>query len=230
MRLSTIADLRKTGRSLERDRTFLALMIVVCPFPHQWVKIHQMLEASWAEAGGRGEPPPAPLILSGWVYSNDFDKLVRWKETVQWAASRGLQSLIDQHLHVSSLYVVDVLSEYEVGPGGGPMYLSWNASSRVPPTDRVLAISMKRLSSEWESIAGHELAAATRPVAFTGRKKRRLLVEASAAQDPPWGTWQKLSVGPERRAFTRFRASINDAIAPHSIDHISFIEIFMGVA
>src|SRR5208337_1649632 len=83
---------------------------------------------------------------------------------------------------------------------------------------------MDTLLSHWSEIVGNELASITRPLVFTGRKARRLLVLADSAITPPWGGWSHLSIQEsERRTFTRFRAAINKAIAPHEVDHIDFI-------
>jgi hypothetical protein len=61
------------------------------------------------------------------------------------------------------------------------------------------------------------------PLAFAGKKARRLLVYADANVRPPWGGWCYLShLQSERLTFTRFRAAINKAIAPHEIDHVHF--------
>ena len=33
--------------------------------------------------------PPKPLILTGWAYSNDVEKMPRWEQTVAWATDNG---------------------------------------------------------------------------------------------------------------------------------------------
>lgn len=38
--------------------------------------------------------PPKPLILAGWAYSNDVEKMQRWEETVAWAAINGCTNLV----------------------------------------------------------------------------------------------------------------------------------------
>jgi len=49
------------------------------------------------------------------------------------------------------------------------------------------------------------------------------LVFGEGAATPPWGAWSSLPVNEEtRRKFTRFRAAINAAIAPHEVDHVDF--------
>lgn len=39
-------------------------------------------------------PPPIPLILAGWNFSNDYEKKSRWKETVNWANGHDCADLI----------------------------------------------------------------------------------------------------------------------------------------
>jgi hypothetical protein len=64
----------------------------------------------------------------------------------------------------------------------------------------------------------------TRPVAFTGKKARRLLVQAEGEAIPPWGGWfDRSTEEAKRRTFTRFRSAVNKAIAPHEVDHIDFV-------
>ena len=38
--------------------------------------------------------PPVPLILAGWAYSNDVEKMQRWEETVAWARDNGCPEII----------------------------------------------------------------------------------------------------------------------------------------
>ena len=66
----------------------------VCPRPDVWHKIHTALKGAWTEMGSRGSPPPIPLILAGWAYSEDSDKKKRWAQTVEWARHQGLERLI----------------------------------------------------------------------------------------------------------------------------------------
>lgn len=166
--------------------------------------------------------PPIPLILAGWVYSNDDEKKERWEATVLWANRNGCSDVVDipdRDFH----WVVEPTS-YAVGPMGGPMYRPWDFESKERPLPDRLSEHLKTLTTRWHDIVGSELACVTRPLEFSGAKRRRLLVEADATARPPWGSWAHLSaMESERRAFTRFRAVINRAIAPHEVDHIDFI-------
>jgi len=165
--------------------------------------------------------PPTPLILAGWAYSNDIEKMRRWDETVTWATSNGCADLVA--VPDTDFYCVNEPTSYSVGPLGGPMYRPWDFEAKERPGRERLTEYLARLTSRWKDIAGPELARATRPLAFSGAKARRLLVQADPTVSPPWGSWSRLSaVESERRLFTRFRAAINRAIAPHEVDHIDF--------
>jgi len=76
--------------------------------------------------------PPIPLILSGWVYSNDVEKMERWKETVTWAKNNGCADLIE--IPAGEFYYVDEPSSYTVGPLGGPMYHPWDFEEKKTTT------------------------------------------------------------------------------------------------
>jgi len=83
---------------------------------------------------------------------------------------------------------------------------------------------MEILIAQWSEITGEKLSKITFPIAFTGNKARRLLINADAASKPPWGGWDHFShTETEQRTFTRFRSSVNKAISPHEVDHIDFI-------
>ena len=108
---------------------------------------------------------------------------------------------------------------FTVGPLGGPMYRAWEFEAKSRPSPEQIVEFMNILHSQWSKIVGDEIGTLTRPLAFTGEKARRLLVFANAASNPPWGGWSYLSTQEsERQTFTRFRAAINKAIAPHEVD------------
>ena len=169
----------------------------------------------------RLSPRVVPLILAGWGYSNDIEKIRRWEETVAWASYNGCADLVE--VSSEDFYYVDEPTSYAVGPMGGPMYRPWDYEEKERPLPDQIAEHLQTLISHWEDIVGPDLARVSSPVAFTGAKARRLLVQVDGAVRPPWGSWQALSqVEADRRTFTEFRASINAAIAPHEVDHIDF--------
>jgi len=195
----------------------------ICPNPMQW---HEAIECltSYAQRNScTPASPPKPLILAGWAYSNDIQKMQRWEETVDWAEKNGCSNLVSG-IPDQDFYFVENPTSYTVGPMGGPMYRAWDFNSKDRPSYKVLQKGMGILITQWSEIAGEELSRITIPLAFTGNKARRLLIKADAASKPPWGGWDYLShADAERRIFTRFRSSINDAISPHEVDHIDFI-------
>ena len=194
----------------------------ICPNPMPWHEAFERL-TKFAQLHPCAPPsPPKPLILAGWAYSNDVEKVQRWEETVDWAVKNKCTNLVSG-IPDSDFYFVEKPTSYMVGPMGGPMYRPWDFEAKSCPPIEQIAQLMDTLLSRWPEIVGNELASVTRPLAFTGEKARRLLVLANAAVTPPWGGWSHLSAQElERRTFTHFRAAINKAIAPHVVDHIDF--------
>src|SRR3990172_3370380 len=119
-------------------------MEFVCPLPPLWNKIYRRVRSAWLKGGSQGSPPPVPLILNGWVYSNDLDKKRRWESTVEWARERGLENLIPE-IEQSQSYMVTELTAYEVGPMGGPMYLEWDYSPKPTPSAAEIESALRSL-------------------------------------------------------------------------------------
>lgn len=72
-----------------------------CPLPDRWNEIYKNLCAAYEIMMGKKLPayvadiwnaggPPTPLILNGWVFSDDADKRERWRETLRWAEKYDL--------------------------------------------------------------------------------------------------------------------------------------------
>jgi len=194
----------------------------ICPNPMPWHEAFERLTNYAQSHPCRPLSPPKPLILAGWAYSNDVEKMQRWKETVDWAMINGCSNLVTD-IADRDFYFVEEPTSYMVGPMGGPMYREWDFDTKSRPSSEQIAQSMENLLSHWSEIVGKEIANITRPLAFTGSKVRRLLVFADASATPPWGGWSYLSKNEaKRRTFTELRAEINRAIAPHEVDHIDF--------
>ena len=197
-------------------------MIFVCPLPSLWNEVYQRLHSAWLKGGSKGPAPPVPLILSGWAYSNDLDKKKRWESTVRWARERGFEDIIPE-IEEGQSHMVSELSTYEIGPMGGPMYLEWDSSPKTTPSMEETKLALHLLTTNWKEIAGLELASHTKPLRFTGKKRRRLLVLADPEYVPPWGSWNTLKTGEEHRSFTRLRNRVNEIIYPMKVDHIDFV-------
>lgn len=166
--------------------------------------------------------PPTPLILAGWSYSNDVQKAERWRGAVAGALSNDCGHLVTD-IPASEFHMVEIPTEYAVGPFGGPMFRAWAFGKKRPPESEQLRRYLNDLRLRWLEISGDEIGSTTRPLAFTGRTARRLLVRFDEAAKAPWDEWGRLSpIKTERYVFTLLRRAVNAAIAPHEVDHIDF--------
>jgi hypothetical protein len=194
----------------------------ICPNPIPWSRAFERLTEYSRLHQCIPPSPPTPLILAGWAYSNDVEKLRRSEETVAWGVTNGCAELVAGIPDQEFLFV-DAPTDYAVGPLGGPMYRAWDLEKKERPRSQQLAQRLETLRRDWSQIAGQELAKFMRPLNFAGEKARRLVVFADRVGKPPWGEWSHLSANEaDRRSFTRLRAAINQAIAPHEVDHIDF--------
>lgn len=195
---------------------------MVCPVPTVWMELHKRL-CQAAKVSPNVPQPPTPLILNGWVYTNDAEKKARWDETLQWATQYGFRTIIGD-LQDEEVYTVEELTRYEIGPLGGPMHLPWNFAPKplLSADDRERALRI--LQENWMTIVGRELGVTTKPIKISGAKGRRLIVAVRTSGLPPWGSWTALAFDDRRRSFTVFRAAINRAISPAEVDHIDFIQ------
>lgn len=95
----------------------------ICPNPRRWNEIFKDLCATYEIKTGMKLPsnvvgiresggPPTPLILNGWVFSNDNDKRLRWRETLRWAEKQSL-------LHLTKVEIEDRVYHAGHTRGGG---------------------------------------------------------------------------------------------------------------
>lgn len=199
--------------------------IKVCPLPMVWNEIYKNLLQAWEVLVVKDPSipkPPVPLILNGWVFTNDVDKKWRWEETKSWAAQYGISWIIPD-LKPEDWYSVDKLDDSRGDPYGY-FRASWNTTSKPKPSKKEIRDLFETIEHSWEEIVSEYFSEITRPLDFTGSKYRRLLIVADRNVNPPWGSWQSLSkIESERRTFTDFRKRINAAIQPHEVDHIDFV-------
>jgi hypothetical protein len=204
--------------------------ITVCPKPPAWARVFEQLVQFAQTRNCVPATPPSPLILSGWWYSSDLDKMERWSQTVDWSKRNQCHHIVN----VTDDDYYKVL-EADEDPARGPSYLPFCFERKTRPRDSALLQYIAKLSSEWTQIVGEELGHMTKPLHFTGKKGRRLVISADATKIPPWGTWYERTSSwykiyrtdqdeHERRTFTKFRRAINNAIAPHAVDIIYFEE------
>jgi hypothetical protein len=195
----------------------------ICPNPSRWNDVFKQLVRYADTHPCSPSQPPTPLILGGWVGSNDVEKKRRWSETVDWASANGCRSIVEQ-VSDQDFYKTENPTSYSIGPMGGPCYRPWDFEPKTRPLEEELAKHLAYLTTHWSDIAGSGLSTVTRPMAFTGKKARRLLVQADDGASPPWGGWShRSSEEAKRRTFTHFRSAVNKAISPHEVDHVEFI-------
>jgi hypothetical protein len=73
----------------------------ICPTASVWNSVYKTMVKNAEE---NGLPmPPIPLILAGWVFSNDREKKQRWVDTVTYATKHGCTHLYE-HLSDASFY------------------------------------------------------------------------------------------------------------------------------
>jgi hypothetical protein len=200
-------------------------MVRICPKADYWNRVYtRLLNFAQLYPCTPAEPPVA-LVLGGWIYTNDMEKKERWEETIAWSNENGCGHLISK-IPEDGYYEVIGATDYTIGPLGGPMYQEWDFEAKQCPDPKKLKEYLDILLSQWPVIAGEQLGHASKPLGFSGKKARRLVVWADSSASPPWGSWTALSDREsERRTFTKFRDSINRAIAPHAVDHIDFTHI-----
>jgi hypothetical protein len=197
-------------------------VIRVCPNPLPWNDVFQRL-TKVSESRSDLPKPPVPLILNGWVFSSDVEKMQRWKDTVLWASDARCKEIVES-VAEEDFYYTDELTTYEVAPLGGPMCRSWDFSSKSKPDLEALSKALQQIADQWSSLADG-FSSHTRPLGFTGAKARRLVVGFTSDQSPPWGYWDSLSpIESKRRTFTAFRQVVNDTIKPLEVDHIDFMK------
>ena len=68
----------------------------ICPFPDVWAFIASELISFWKIKLNEAGPPPPYLILSGWNYSDDFDRMETWMNCIKWAEERNCTHLIPE--------------------------------------------------------------------------------------------------------------------------------------
>lgn len=190
-------------------------MIFISPLPRIWHEIHKNLERFWInELKQKDAPPPTPLILAGWNFSNDNDKKERWDQTVKWARENDCIHHLPE-LEVDQKYCVNEISVWI--PYN---YSNWNKEPRKRPTDSEIVSCLRDLKEKWSEILDKDFGLSTAPTVFSGKKARRLLVLYKKDYLPPWGSWtDHLAKGLPSR-FTELRKKANKIIAPHEVDHM----------
>jgi hypothetical protein len=104
----------------------------ICPNPMPWHEAFKRLTSYAQSHRCTPSSPPKPLILAGWAYSNDVQKMERWEETLEWADNNGCANLVAE-IPEQDFYLVDIPTCYAVGPMGGPMLQGETVSVHEAP-------------------------------------------------------------------------------------------------
>ena len=68
-----------------------------CPLPIKWNEVYESLLQVWRITGlPESDKPPVPLILAAWHETTGLQKLLRWKETIDWARKHDCSHLIPE--------------------------------------------------------------------------------------------------------------------------------------
>ena len=81
------------GSFRQRVEDAKGLVAGICPEPMRWLELFENLKRA-ARKIGIEEDPPKALILGGWNLSYDWEKALRWHETLAWAHAHGLEEEI----------------------------------------------------------------------------------------------------------------------------------------
>ena len=66
----------------------------ICPMPIKWNEIYEILLEIREQSANKDIPkPPVPLILGAWQEPHIL-KIIRWKETLEWAKKYGFSNAI----------------------------------------------------------------------------------------------------------------------------------------
>ena len=83
----------------------------ISPLPWLWGEIASGLLHFWkTELNGVGPSPPY-LVLSGWSYSHDDNRMNTWLNCIKWAEERNCTHLIPE-IPEKYWYQKEVLSKY----------------------------------------------------------------------------------------------------------------------
>jgi hypothetical protein len=191
-------------------------MKFISPQPNKWYEIFQILKAYAEKELGANNFPPMSLVLSGWTMSNDYDKQLRWEETLKWAEKNNGLHLIPELKEEEKYYVTeyDAFRPYEFH----------TFDKKYKPTPDEIKAALQNLKKNWVSLFEEDFGNNTTPFSFSGKKSRSLLVSYKTNYLPPWGSWTNHLANGRPSKFTELRIKVNEIIKPVRVDHIIFKE------
>ena len=158
------------------------------------------------------------MSLAAWSLSSDLEKKEQWDAQKAWARQHALGGLIPSENRLK-MYVVD--EPTLISPAAFSKEWKWGGDGpKKRPSRDAVDRALAKLREDWVSICGQELGGISRPLRFTGKRRRRLLVGVHGEGSPPWGSWFSTEKRPHK--FKEFRRKINHALQPLEVDHIDF--------
>jgi hypothetical protein len=82
--------------TVEALLTFVTEEGRVCPMPQQWNQLWEMLPDR--KRVGNGWEPPPPLILAAWHDTPAMAKVLRLREHIEYASSKGVLAEVERFL------------------------------------------------------------------------------------------------------------------------------------
>ena len=158
----------------------------ISPNPSFWHEVSKRLIAYALQQPCVPDQPSVPLILGGWAFSNDVQKMAHWNRTVDWDKVSGCSMIVE--VAEENFYCRETITSYEVGPAGGPMLRDWDSQTRTRPPAEKFSEHHKRLKSGWVQIVGDQVGGVTSSLRFQGAKATTLLVQADITVQPPLST------------------------------------------
>lgn len=191
----------------------------VCPRPWAWQDVWNKCRKAWSVSGEASDGPPQPYVLGMWWGTSDQCKHDQWRRLISWTGARGLGHLIPEFAETDR-YEVEAMST-----GCPDVWVPHSSKSHPPaatPSCTEAKEAFEKLVSRWKEITAGKLGGVLRPIRFSGKRRRRLLVKVAEDVPAPWGSWTFLPHRPARHLFSEFRREVNRAINPHKVDHIDF--------
>jgi hypothetical protein len=144
----------------------------ICPVPGFWAFIASELISFWKVNLKEAGPQPPYIILSGWNYSDDVDRMETWMNCIKWAEERNCTHLIPQ-IPENSWYQQETLSRFKSFEDFGIYNKFHKPSKKLTKEERVHHFNILR--SKWVTNFGTDYF----PKRLTGKKCKRLIVKSN---------------------------------------------------
>ncbi len=141
----------------------------ICPFPGVWALIASELISYWKVDLNEAGPQPPYLILSGWNYSDDFNKMETWMNCIKWAEERNCTHLIPE-LPENNWYQQKSLNRFQSFEDFGIYNKFHKPSKKLTKEERAHQFNL--LKTKWLTNFGADFF----PKRLTGKKSKRLIV------------------------------------------------------